>query len=265
MSISRACELLSLTRSLYYYNPHPKTARDAEIRALLILWSAEFPYYGFWMLYYRLRLQGYKWNHKPVYRVYKELGLNMRRFPKRPKLKREKKPLTVPSELNDTYSMDFLSDHMAQGGKFRVFSLMDDCSREALAAEADTSISSQRVIRILDQVMKSRGTPPKRIRVDNGPEFISHALKKWAAANQVELIFIQPGKPTQNGFIERLNGTIRREVLNRFWFDDLAHAREELDQWIIEYNRFRPHKGLKYLSPDLFAQKLSENPLKCVA
>jgi putative transposase len=253
-----------MDRSLYYYQPHPKAGRDEEIGPLLAQWAEDFPHYGFWMLYHRLRLQGYEWNHKPVYRVYRELGLNIRRFPRRAKRVREKSPLEVPATLNHTLSMDFVSDSLADGRKFRVLSIMDDCSREALAAEADTSLSAKRVIRVLNQIIDSRSRP-QRLRVDNGPEFISRDLEEWAEENQVELIFIQPGKPAQNGFVERLNGTIRREVLNRFWFADLDEAREKLDDWIIEYNRFRPHKGLGYLSPDLFAQTLSENPLKAVA
>lgn len=264
VSVCRACELVSMNRSLYYYKPHPKTDRDQEIEALLSDWAEDFPHYGFWMLYYRMRLQGYRWNHKPVYRVYTRLGLNMRRFPKRKRLKRDPQPLEIPTTLNDTWSLDFVSDSLASGFSFRVLNIMDDCSREALVAEADTSLSSKRVVRILNRLIAHRGKPQK-LRVDNGPEFIASPLEKWAEKQEVELKFIQPGKPVQNGLVERLNGTLRREVLNRFWFADLDHVREKIDDWIIEYNRFRPHKGLGYLSPDLFAQKLSENQLKAVA
>lgn len=264
VSVSRSCELLSMYRSLYYYQPHPKTDRDVEIRPILKKWAGDFPHYGFWMLYYRLRLKGYQWNHKPIYRIYKDLGLNIRRFPKRKRLKRDPQPLEIPTELNDTWSLDFVSDSLSNGFSFRVLNIIDDCSREALAAEADTSISAKRVIRILDRILQDRAKPLK-LRVDNGPEFIAKPMARWAEKHGIELKFIQPGKPTQNGLVERLNGTLRREVLDRFWFADLDHAREKIDEWIIEYNRFRPHKGLGYLSPDLFAQKLSENPLKAVA
>lgn len=264
MSIRQACKLVKLHRSMYYYKPHPKTDRDEQIKQVLKKWAEQFPQYGFWLLYYRMRLMSYEWNHKSVYRVYKSLKLNIRRRPKRKLPKREKRPLVVPSELNDTWSMDFLSDALSSGYKFRVLSLMDDCSREALAAEADTSISSKRVVRILNQILEYRDKP-KRLRVDNGPEFIAAPLAKWAEKNKVELLFIQAGKPAQNGFVERLNGTIRKEVLDRFWFDDLEDAREKLDDWIIEYNRFRPHKGIGYLSPDLFVQWNFESKIKTAA
>lgn len=183
-----------------------------------------FPHYGFWMLYYRLRLHGYKWNHKSVYRVYTELGLNMRPFPKRKRLTRKRQPLKIPTDLNDTWSMDFVSDSLASGFKFRVLNIMDDCSREALVAEADTSLSSKRVIRILNRLIADRGKPIN-LRVDNGPEFIAKTMGRWAEKNRINLQFIQPGKPVQNGLVERLNGTFRREVLNRFWFADLDHVR----------------------------------------
>lgn len=264
VSIRQACKLANLHRSMYYYKPHPKTARDEQIKKKLEKWARQFPHYGFWLLYYRLRLMNYEWNHKPVYRVYKALKLNMRRRPKRKLPKREKKPLEVPSELNQTWSMDFVSDALANGYKFRVLSLMDDCSREALAATADTSISSKRVVRILNQILEYRDKP-KRLRVDNGPEFIAKPLAKWAKKNEVELLFIQPGKPAQNGFVERLNGTIRKEVLDRFWFADIEEARLRLEDWIVEYNRYRPHKGIGYLSPDLFVQWNFENKVKTAA
>ena len=264
MSIRQACKVMALHRSMYYYEPHPKTRRDEQIKMVLEKWARQFPHYGFWLLYRRLRLLNYNWNHKPVYRVYKALKLNIRRKPKRKLPKRQRHPLTVPSELNDTWSMDFVSDALVNGYKFRVLNLMDDCSREALAATADTSISSKRVVRILNQILQYRDKP-KRLRVDNGPEFIAQPLARWAAKNKIELLFIQAGKPTQNGFVERLNGTIRKEVLDRFWFEDLDHAREELDKWIIEYNRYRPHKGIGYLSPDLFVKWNFENQSKIAA
>lgn len=264
ISIRQACKLIKLPRSMYYYEAHPKNRRDEQIRQVLDKWAGQFPHYGFWLLYYRLRLMNYKWNHKPVYRVYTDLKLNMRRKPKRKLPKRKKQPLKVPAELNDTWSMDFVSDALANGYSFRVLNLMDDCSREALAATPDTSISSKRVVRILNQILEYRD-PPKKLRVDNGPEFIAKPLAKWAEKNNVELVFIQAGKPTQNGFVERLNGTIRREVLDRYWFEDLEEVRQHLDEWIIEYNPYRPHEGIGFLSPDLFVQWNFENIVKNTA
>lgn len=264
VSIRRACKVLQLHRSMYYYSAAPKSKQDEQIQQVLEPWAEAFPHYGFWMLYYRMRLMGYEWNHKPVYRVYTALKLNLRKAPKRKLPKREKQPLEVPKELNHTWSMDFVSDALSNGQRFRVLGLMDDFSREALMANADTSISSKRVVRMLNQILEYRDKP-KRLRVDNGPEFIAQALEKWAEKNKVELVFIEPGKPTQNGFAERLNGTIRREVLDRFWFEDLDHARQELDKWIIEYNRYRPHKGIGYLSPDIFVRLNAEAKLKNAA
>ena len=256
LSVRRACKVVNFARSMYYYVPHPKTDRDVEIAEVLDKWSEEFPHYGFWMLYYRLRLFGYNWNHKPVYRVYKSLKLNLRRRPKRKLPKRDPIPMEVPDELDKVWSMDFCSDTLADGRKFRVLNVMDDFSREVLVAEVDTSLSSKRVIRVLNQLMLYRDKP-EHIRVDNGPEFIAKAMEEWAEKHQINLAFIDPGKPTQNGFVERLNGTLRREVLDRFWFEDLQEARDKIDDWMIEYNRFRPHKGLGYLSPDLFVQMVT--------
>lgn len=271
MSVRRACKVLNFARSMYYYDPHPKTDRDVEIADVLSKWVQQFPHYGFWMLYYRLRIFGYSWNHKPVYRVYKSLKLNLRKPPKRKLPKRDPLPMEVPSQIDQVWSMDFCSDSFAGGSKFRVLNIMEDlrpkeesCSGEALASEADTSISSKRVIRVLDQLLSYRNKPD-HIRVDNGPEFIADALKNWAEEKEIELAFIDPGKPTQNGFVERLNGTLRREALNRFWFEDLDQVRQRIDEWMIEYNRFRPHKGLGYLSPDLFVQMLNQASNKMAA
>lgn len=256
-SISRACRIVNLPRSKYYKKESLKREeRQRAIEALLVDWSAKFPHYGFWKLYHRLKAKNYGWNHKLVYKLYCRLKLNLRKRPKRKKLKRERSPLAVPIYLNDTWSMDFLSDSFGDGRKFRVFSLMDHCSRQALAIEADTSIPSERVIRILNRTIQDRGKPCK-IRVDNGPEFISKKLSGWAAKQKIKLVFIQPGKPTQNGFIERLNGTIRREVLDRFWFTTLKEAREQLWEWSIEYNRHRPHSGIGHQVPDNFARSRS--------
>ena len=264
LSVRRACKIMNFARSMYYYDPHPKTARDTEISKVLSEWAEKFPHDGFWMLYYRLRIFGYRWNHKPVYRVYTSLNLNLRRPPRRKLPKRDPLPMEVPTEIDKVWSMDFCSDSLADGNKFRVLNVMDDCSREALAAEADTSIASKRVIRVLDQLLLHRNKP-EHIRVDNGPEFMADALKAWAEKKKIALAFIDPGKPTQNCFVERLNGTLRREVLNRFWFEDLEEARNRIDDWMIEYNRFRPHKGLGYLSPDLFVQMLEQDSKKMAA
>ena len=184
MSVSRGCHLFSLNRSLYYYEPHPKTATDTEVKAVLEQWTAEFSYYGFWMLYNRLRLK-----HKPVYRVYKSLGLNFRPLSKRKRIKREVQPMKIPTDLNESWSMDFVSDALVNRVHFRMLNILDDCSREVLAAEADTSIFAQQVICTLERVLQDRPAPQK-LSVNNGPEFIAKKMEKWARQKGIELKFI---------------------------------------------------------------------------
>lgn len=209
---------------------------------------------GFWQSYHRLRNKGFTWNHKKIYRVYTQMKLNIRRRAKRRLPSRIKVALQVPEAPNEVWSIDFMSDALTDGRKFRLFNVIDDFNREFLCIDIDTSLPARRVIRALERLIEKRGIP-KCIRCDNGPEFISLLLQMWCASKGIRLQFIQPGKPTQNAFIERQNGSIRRGLLNAYLFNSLAEVRIMAEEWRIDYNHQRPHKSLGYLSPVHYAQK----------
>ncbi|MFP3790490.1 IS3 family transposase, partial [Legionella pneumophila serogroup 9] len=210
--------------------------------------SERYPAYGFSKLLKVLRRQGHRWNHKRVYRVYCELKLNMRRKGKKRLPNRSPAPLSVPASINQCWSMDFMCDALMCGRRFRTFNIVDDFNREVLAIEIDLSLPAQRVIRVLERVVAWRGFPAK-LRMDNGPEFISSTLADWAEKHQVALEFIKPGKPTQNSFIERFNRTYRTEILDMYAFKNLQEVRELTENWIKEYNDERPHDSLNDLTP----------------
>lgn len=178
------------------------------------------------------------------------MKLNIRRRAKRRLPERVKQRLAVPDKPNQVWSIDFMSDSLENGRRFRLFNVIDDYNRESLAIEVDTSLPSLRIIRVLEKLIKDRGKPAT-IRCDNGPEFISYKLAEWCNQedNQITLQFIEPGKPMQNAFIERKNGSIRRELLNAYIFYNLNEVREKSEQWRLDYNTERPHKALGYLPP----------------
>lgn len=180
------------------------------------------------------------------------MKLNIRRRAKKRLPQRVKQALMLPTESNQVWSIDFMSDTLTDGRKFRLLNVIDDFNRESLAVEVDTSLPCLRVIRVLEQLIAQRGKPAN-IRCDNGPEFISHKLDQWCAERQITLQFIQPGKPMQNAYIERTNGSIRRELLNAYLFNSLAEVRTLKEEWRMDYNAERPHKSLGYLSPIKFA------------
>jgi len=183
-----------------------------------------------------------------VHRIYSQLGLNMKRKGKQRLPNRFPQPLAVPDKPNDSWSIDFMSDSLCDGRYFRTFNVIDDYNREALAIEVDLSLPSKRVIRTLERLSEWRGYP-RQIRGDNGPEFISLALAEWAKEHHVHLEFIKPGTPTQNAYIERFNGTFRREVLNYYVFKSLTEVREIAELWMQQYNTERPHEALNNLTP----------------
>jgi putative transposase len=194
------------------------------------------------------------WNHKRVYRVYTQMRLNIRRRAKRRLPARIREALFIPEGPNEVWSIDFMSDALVDGRKFRVLNVIDDFNRESLAIEVDTSLPSRRVIRVLERIIARRGKPTC-FRTDNGPEFISHLLQEWCETNGIRLVYIQPGKPTQNAYIERKNGTMRRGLLNAYLFYSLAEVRLMAEEWQLDYNTERPHKSLGYLSPVKFAER----------
>ena len=243
---------MHLPRSTYQYQHKEKD--DRLIEEALTETVAKHPAIGFWQCHHRFRNRGEKWNHKRVRRVYRKMNLNIRRKPKKRLPERVKQPLSVPTAPNQTWSLDFMSDALVDGRKFRLLNVIDDFNRESLAIEADTSLPTLRVIRVLEQLIKQRGKP-SNLRTDNGPEFISCKLAEWCNKQAITLQFIQPGKPMQNAYIERKNGSIRRELLNAYLFYSLNEVRVMCEEWREDYNRERPHKALGYLSPVRYFEK----------
>src|SRR5262249_6459784 len=254
MSERRSCRLVRVWRATQRYRR--KLADSGELRVRLRELAAEYPRYGYWRLYRKLRRQGVMINHKRVYRLYREEQLTVRKRPRK-RLARARVPASVPAAPNERWSMDFVSDSLSDGRRLRIFNVVDDCTREALTMEVDTSITGHRVARLLDQVAIARGTCPQSIVCDNGPEFISHALDEWADDHDVKLQFIQPGKPVQNCFVESFNGRFRDECLNENWFTNLNAARTIINRWKEQYNEEREHGSLGGLTPSEFAQKYS--------
>jgi putative transposase len=246
LSIRRACSAVHLSRKAYYYQS-VKESDDMVIEALNTI-ADKHPGYGFWKLYHVLRREGFTWNHKRVYRVYTSLKMNLRRRARKRLPKRIKHPLSIPLQPNEVWSMDFMADSLWDGTRFRILNVIDDYNREALAMEVDTSINARRVIRVLNRIAEERGVP-KEIRVDNGPEFLSNVFTLWCQENGVEIKFIQPGKPAQNAFIERFNGSFRSELLNMYVFKTLHDARHLTSNWRETYNFERPHQALNHLTP----------------
>lgn len=182
------------------------------------------------------------------------MALHLKRKPKKRLPARTAQPLAVPQQRNQTWSLDFMSDALSNSRTFRTLNVIDDYNREALWIEVDTSIPAERVVRVLEQLIDWRGKPAS-IRMDNGPELISHRLESWAKEKHIELLHIQPGKPAQNAYIERFNRTYREEVLDAYLFDDLQEVRYITEHWLEEYNTIRPHEALQGLPPRQFAQQ----------
>ena len=259
LDVVLACDAFCISRCTYYYQA--KLVDDAEIIDVVSELAQKYPRYGFRKLFKRLRLLGHKWNHKRVYRIYCGLKLNLRRKTKARLPTRTPEPLAVPTSLNGCWSMDFMSDNLYSGRHFRTFNVIDDYNREVLAIEIDMSLPALRIIRVLERIAAYRGYP-KRLRQDNGPEFISHALELWAEQHGVKLDFIKPGKPTQNAYIERFNRTYRNEVLDCYLFNSLTEVREITDSWMVEYNHERPHESLNDLPPKLYEQLKQEDSIE---
>lgn len=253
LSNRKACKLLGMSRTTYQYKA--KIKDDSEVQSELTTLTTKHAAIGFWQSCYRIWNKGHWWNHKRIYRVYTDMKLNIRRRAKRRLPERIKQPLTIPTAPNQMWSIDFMSDSLVDGRKFRLFNVIDDFNRESLAIEVDTSLPSLRVLRVLKKLIAQRGIPAN-IRCDNGPEFISHKLEEWCndERRKITLQFIQPGRPMQNAYIERKNGSIRRELLNAYLFYSLNEVRERCEDWRMDYNTERPHKSLGYLSPIKYAE-----------
>jgi putative transposase len=250
VSLRRACGLMQIQMSTYYYRHQPRP--DEALRAALKEAAAKRRRWGYRMLAVLMRRQGFKDNLKRIHRVYREekLQVKVRRRRKTARWRGDKPlPATRP---NERWSMDFMSDQLANGRTIRVFNVVDDFTRQCLAMEVDTSLGGGRVTRVLDRLVARHGHP-QRIVMDNGPEFTGKALDRWAYEHRVDLAFIEPGKPVQNAFVESFNGTCRDECLNENWFLSLADARTIIENWRIDYNEQRPHSSLGRRTPSEFA------------
>ena len=262
-SIRKACRVVGISQSAYRYHPDPE--KDNDVIAGIQKVVAKYPAYGFSKLLKVLRRWDYTWNHKRVHRIYCLLNLNKRRRGKKRLASRPALQVAVPETVNACWSIDFMSDSLFCGRRFRTFNVIDDYSREVLAIEVDIGLPSERVVRVLDRIIAWRNYPAK-LRMDNVPELISANLADWAEKNKVELEFIQPGKPTQNSYVERFNRTFRDEVLNMYVFKTLSEVREITENWMTEYNEERPHDSLGDLTPYEFmatSKKPVNSRLEC--
>lgn len=248
--VTRACGLMGISRSLYRYRSRRPDSGPLRVRIEEI--AAIKRRYGYRRVYLRLRREGWEVNRKRVYRLYREAGLAVRRRKRKRIGLFERKPLPKPTAANVSWSMDFVADGLIGGRRLRCLTIVDDCTRECLAIEVDTSITGLRVQGVLDRLADTRGLP-QSITVDNGPEFDGQVLDKWAYRSGVRLSFIRPGKPNENAYIESFNGKFRDECLNEHWFISLAHARSIIETWRIEYNTERPHSSLGNQTPQEFA------------
>lgn len=221
---------------------------DSEVESKLQELAEKLPTSGFWKYYGRIRNEGIVWNHKRIRRVYRKMNLNIRRKRKRRVPARVREPLQQPLQMNHSWSMDFMHDTLESGRKVRLFNVIDDYNREGLAVDVDTSFAGEHVIRTLERIVHERGCPTQ-LRCDNGPEFISDVLVRWCEKKNIRIAYIQPGKPVQNAYIERFNGSVRRDVLDAYIFTDLAQMRIITEQWLDDYNNFRPHDALNGESP----------------
>ncbi|AZR22575.1 IS3 family transposase [Xanthomonas vasicola] len=245
----RACAVVGVARSTARYRRRPD--RDEEVIALLSELAERFPERGFGKLFQIIRRRGHVWNHKRVWRVYCLMKLNQRRRSRRRVPTRHPQPLACGERPNAGWSIDFMSDALWDGRRFRTFNVIDDFSREALAIEVDLNLPAARVIRTLERIAAWRGYPAK-LRLDNGPEFVALALAEWAERKGIALDFIEPGRPMQNGFIERFNGSYRRGVLDMHLFRTLSEVRQQTEHWLADYNQQIPHDSLGGLTPAEF-------------
>jgi len=252
ISQRKACRWVGLSRNALA-EPAVIKEKDEVLASRIEQLARRHKQWGVLKIYRRLRKQGELVNHKRIRRLYRELGLSLRRKTKRRLPDAIRKPLPKATACNECWSLDFTSDNLTGGRKFRTLNVVDDYNREALGIEVDYSLPAQRVTRLLDRLVEQYGTP-KQLRSDNGPEFISKTLQGWCSDKAVALHWIEPGKPTQNAYIERFNGTFRREVLDAHIFTSIRQVRQVVEEWLMEYNTERPHQGLKFMTPVEYRQ-----------
>jgi len=248
VSIRRCCNVLMIQHSVYFYQHHRR--EDSALRSRVREIAVTRIRYGHWRIYTLLRREGWKDNHKRVYRVYKEEGLNLRsKRPRRNKAAAHRLERPENNSLYKCWSMDFVSDALFDGRKFRALTIVDNFSRECLAIVPGQSLRGMDVVKALEKIKDERGLVPERIQTDNGSEFISKEMDRWAYENNVTMDYSRPGKPTDNPFVESFNGSFRDECLNAHWFLSLEDAVMKIDAWKTEYNHYRPHSSLMDMTP----------------
>ena len=253
LCIRAACQAFGISQTCYRYQAKLND-ENTEIADWLLLLTERHKNWGFKLCFLYLRnIKGFGWNHKRVYRIYRDLALNMRIKPKKRLYRDKPAPLREPGAINDVWSMDFMHDQLGDGRSFRTLNILDDFNREGLGIEVDFSLPAARVTRTLDQVIEWRGSP-NTIRVDNGPEYVSEHMAHWAKRKGIELQFIQPGKPQQNAYVERFNRTVRYDWLSQYIFETIQQVQEAATDWLWTYNNERPNMALGGITP---RQKLS--------
>jgi putative transposase len=248
LSERRASGLASVCRATVRYQAHGR--EDESVRQRLRELAALRKRFGYRRLGTLLRREGMVVNHKRVYRLYREEGLSLRRRKRKRLTSEGRGPGELATRADEVWSLDFVSDALAPGRRLKLLTVVDTYTRESLVIEVDTSISGERVARVLDRVIGTRGAQPEEIVMDNGPELTSRALDQWAYERGIRLRFIAPGKPVQNCYIESFNGRLRDECLNQHWFRNLTDARTIVEAWRLDYNQARPHSSLGGLTPE---------------
>ena len=245
-------QTVGLARSTFHYR---EKKNDGEVQAKLLELAEGLSNRGFDEYYQRILRENHGWKRKRVLRIYRSLGLVRRRKVKQRLSDRPAQTLEQPPELDHTYSMDFMADALEDGRKLRVLNVLDDYNREALICHGAVSFPAQRVIRHLAELAEERGRHPRRIRVDNGPEFLARILQEYCSENSIELVYIQPGKPTQNAYIERFNRHFREDVLDAYLFESYPQFNVVAERFRQDFNWHHPHAGNGGLPPKEFGQR----------
>jgi putative transposase len=251
LSKARACRIVGLSRTVLYRPKVNRLERDQEVIDAINEVLRKRPGWGFWKCFDRIRLDGHVFNHKRVHRVYCEMKLNMKRRTKKRVITRSDQPLVYIQAVNHTWTLDFMRDTLYDGRPFQTLNVIDEGNREALRIEVGTSISAARVVRVMNELIEVYGKPAA-IRLDNGPELTAELFTDWAKKHGTQLRFIQPGKPNQNALIERFNKSLRDEVLDANPFNTLSEVQQAVDEWITDYNEYRPHESLGRIPSTVF-------------
>jgi putative transposase len=252
MSERRACQVIGCQRMTVRYRS--RRPDDPRLRERLVALARERRRFGYRRLLIFLRREGFVVNHKRLFRIYREERLTVRKRKGRKRALGTRTPMPVPASPHDLWVLDFVSDQLDSGRRFRILAIYDVCTRQCLAAIADFSLSGKRVARELDLLIARHGKP-KTVGSDNGTELTSNAILSWTAEAGVDWHYIDPGKPVQNAFIESFNGRLRDEFLNETLFTSLAQARAALEEWRRDYNTVRPHSRIGWLTPAVYATK----------